>query len=409
MLAVIAAYAGAWADRFGNGTIIFIGGLLISAGYLLASFSTQLWQLYLTQGLLAGAGYSLSFISAVSVIGQWFDRHRGLAIGIAVSGSGLGQFAVSLITIVLITNNGWRVTLRYLALMSIVGLTICGFFIRRRLPLVVHKKNESSSSSSIVYFKNRNFRILYAGGFISTLGYVMPFTYLPQYAIQQGISTSNAVWLLSIMGICSATGRVALGFAADRLGQLPMLRFCIFVGGVSTLCWMACTTMATISVYAAVFGFFSGGLISLMPAVTAKLFGIDKLGEVIGLLYTSQALGNLLSAPIAGYLYAARKSYYPPIAVAGSFMLIGAFLTCLIVDNSKYVHIPDKHLHHELQMSAVKQLRDLAEEEKETKHDVVFPTTLNTPTSSPGGDIEINSRGILKDDDIELNRSSIRF
>ncbi len=332
LLTGLGAYSGAWADRYGNSYIVFTGSLFIGAGYFLASFSNELWHLYLTQGFLAGVGYSLSFISGVSVVGQWFSKNRGLAVGIAVAGSGLGQFAMSMVTNALIVANGWRSTLRYLALINIIGLILCSLAIRRLLPC----KTATESPSSMHYFHQKNFTLLYIGCFLATLGIFMPYTHLPQYALLHGITKGKAVWLLSIMGICSAVGRVAVGYAADRVGKLQMIKLCMFAGGISTLCWMVCTQYYAMAIYGAVFGFFAGGVISLMPAVSADQFGMANIGSVMGLLYTSTAVGNLLSTPIAGFLHDAYHSYYPPISVAGTFMLMGCATLFFMDRQSEY-------------------------------------------------------------------------
>lgn len=326
MLAGLGAYAGRWADKFGNGLIIFIGGIFVSCGYFLASYSTALWHLYLTHGLLAGFGYCLAFISAVSVVGQWFTTRRGFAVGLAVSGSGLGQFVMSIVTQILIQQEGWRMAIRYLALISIVGLTICSLLIRRFTPTSRGQRVESSYKM----FLNWQFSTLYVAALFSSLGMVMPITHLLRYALLHGVSRSNAVLLLSWMGIASAAGRVSLGFAADRAGKLSMLFLCTLGGTVTTFSWLACLDYDSLVAFAVLFGFFAGGLISLMPAVTADLFGVNNLASVIGLLYTSTAVGNLLSAPIGGYLFAVHHNYDLPIVVTGLFMAIATVFLFMV-------------------------------------------------------------------------------
>lgn len=313
----LGAYSGAWADEYGNSRVVFIGGSLVGLGYFAASFSTQLWHLYLTQGFIAGIGYSLAFISGVSVVGQWFTARRGLATGIAVAGSGLGQFAISLFVGAFTIDFGWRTTLRYLALIVFVGLTLCSVAIKRFVPCCKPDPTESG----LAYFKERNFVLLYFSAFFSTLGLFMPYTHIPIYAELHGINNSEAILMLSIMGIASAAGRVLIGFVADVYGKIAVLQLCIAVGGLSTLCWMGCTSFITILLYGIVFGFFAGGVISLFPTVCAELYGIKKLGSVIGVLYTGTAAGNLLSAPIGGFLYDATGNYYASISVAGGFLL----------------------------------------------------------------------------------------
>lgn len=322
----LGAYTGAWADRYGNGLIVGVGGIFTALGFFLASYSMELWHLYLTQGFIAGIGYSLAFISGVSVVGQWFTAKRGLAVGIAVAGSGLGQFALSQVTGLLISKFRWRSTLRILALIDIIGLTLCALVIRRFLPCTT----KSNQQSGMIFFKDINFKFLYTSAVVSTLGLFMPYTHLPKYALLHGVSTGGAILILSIMGIASAVGRVVIGFAADVYGKLVMLMVCMVVGGISTLCWLGCITFASMMVYGIVYGFFAGGVISLFPTVVAELYGIKRIGSVIGILYTGTAFGNLLAAPIAGFLYDGTHNYYASISLAGGLLLISSVFVYMI-------------------------------------------------------------------------------
>jgi MFS family permease len=322
----IGAWTGKLADRYSNERIVFIGGLLIGAGFLLASFSTELWHLYVTQGFITGIGYSFSFIAGISVVGQWFSKRRGLAIGIAVAGSGLGQFAISLITGFFLDHYGWRIALRYLALINCAGLLICAMFIRRRLPCILSMTSESSWKE----FEDSRFCCLFLGGLFNSLGTFMPFSHITVFAARHGISSHNGVLIISMIGIASAIGRISIGWLADRFGKLLMLLICMFGGGVSTLCWIVCTTFTTLMTYAIIFGFFAGGVISLMPNVVAEMFGIQRLGSILGLLYSSTAVGNLLSAPIGGFLLDAYGNYNPAIVVAGIFLLSGMIFIIVI-------------------------------------------------------------------------------
>lgn len=323
---------GAIADRYNNRYVIILGAVLVGLGFFLASLSTELWQLYFTQGLLAGIGYSLSFISGVSVVSQWFTSNRGVAVGIMVAGSGIGQLIFSLMVNALIDHGGWRFTLRILAAINAVSLFLCSLFIVRWLPCT-KKLTMMAGDSSL--FKDRNFCLLFAGTFINSLGTYMPYTHLPLYATMHGISKSQAVLILSLMGVANASGRIVVGWMADRFGKVLMFQLCMLFGGASTLCWMACTTFPTVLIYGLIFGFFAGGIISLIPSVSIELFGSQNPGYVSGLLYSSTAIGNLVSAPIGGFLHDAYHSYYPPIIAAGSFLLAG-LLFVIFIDTHGY-------------------------------------------------------------------------
>jgi MFS family permease len=184
----LGAWTGSLADRYGNNRIIALGACCIGLGYALGSLAQSLWHLYLTLGLITGFGYSFAFISAVSVVGQWFTKRRGLALGTAVAGSGLGQFAMSQITGALLQSFSWRGALLVLALINFVGLMICALFIKRLLPLVKH--DVSSKVSSLDNFKDRNFLLLFLGAFVNSLGAFMPYSHLPIYSENHNKSIS---------------------------------------------------------------------------------------------------------------------------------------------------------------------------------------------------------------------------
>ncbi len=353
-------WTGSYADKFGNNVVTALGAVLVGGGFFAASYSTQLWHLYLTQGIIAGAGYSLSYIAGVSVVGQWFQQRRGLAIGIAVAGSGLGQFAYTQITSALITSFGWRSCLRISAAINFGGLLICAIIVKRYIPLV----KDASPLKSLSNFQDRNFRLLYLASLIFQLGFFMPYTHLPIYATMHGISRTKSILLLSIAGISSAAGRILLGFIADCVGKLNMLRICIIGGGITVLCWMTCNTFNTLLIIAILYGTCAGGIISLVPSVSAELFGVANLGSVLGLLYTSNAVGNLLSAPIGGFLYDRYQTYYPSITIDGIFLIAGGIICCFIKEEMKlsenHEPIPTSEIElHDIQTDSVETIVDL--------------------------------------------------
>lgn len=310
---------GALADRFNNKYTILGGAVLVGGAYVLASFSTDLWHLYVTQGFLAGIGFSLCFMSGISAVGQWFTKNRGLAQGFMVAGSGIGQLVVSMIANTLIQRGGWRFALRILAVLNFSVLLLSSFIVRRWLPCTT----VLSLATAWEKFRDHNFCLLFAGTFVNSLGTYMPFTHLTVFALNHGMTKNQAVLILSLVGVANAVGRIVTGWLADRLGKVFMFQVSMFGSGVSTLCWMVCTSFPKLLTYGLVYGFFAGGVISLIPSVTSELFGIKKIGAVTGLLYSSTAVGNLLAAPIGGFLHDAYHSYYPPISVAGGFLLAG--------------------------------------------------------------------------------------
>ena len=338
LMVAIGLWSGAYADRYSNRLITFVGACFVGLGFFLASFATDLWYLYLTQGLLCGIGYSMTFVAGVAVVGQWFQARRGLAIGIAVAGSGLGQFVVSQWTAFFIAQYGWRDCLRLNALINTVGLMLCSGVLIRKIPL----NPDASALTSIVHFQNSNFRWLYAANALYSIGFFMPFTHLPLYAMDHGISLSQAVLILSVSGASGALGRIVLGLVADHVGKLHMLQMSVFGAGVTVLSWMGCSTFASLMAIGICYGVFSGGIIAMIPAVCAELFGVHSLSSIVGLLFTANTVGNLVSAPLGGIVSDASGSYEVAILIAGSCLVIASGLYFLIArgvdEESSVIH-----------------------------------------------------------------------
>ncbi|KAJ2979382.1 hypothetical protein NQ176_g3289 [Zarea fungicola] len=104
----------------GTKSTLFIGVLLETGALVAASFATQAWHLYLTQGLLFGWGCSFLYIGTIGIIPQWFHRQRGMANGVAAAGSGIGGLIFSLASDAMITNLGVAWSFRITAVCAAV-------------------------------------------------------------------------------------------------------------------------------------------------------------------------------------------------------------------------------------------------------------------------------------------------
>ncbi|KAJ2246600.1 hypothetical protein GGI13_005371, partial [Coemansia sp. RSA 455] len=133
---------GRCAQRFGPGPTVFIGGILMSLGLLLASYSRHIWQLCLTQGVLFGLGVTLTWIPAASAPSSWFDKSRGLATGITHMGLGIGGLIFAPLTRFLLEKAGTGGSLRWLALIMLVCVTV--------VSLGIHSKRHDQRVSEIV-------------------------------------------------------------------------------------------------------------------------------------------------------------------------------------------------------------------------------------------------------------------
>ncbi|KAF9104971.1 hypothetical protein BGX29_000945 [Mortierella sp. GBA35] len=310
--------------RFGVRFIIAIGIVISACGLVLASFATQVWHLYLTQGFMFGMGAGMAILPALVVPVQWFDKKRGLASGISVSGSGIGGAALAPLNRYLISRVGYEWALRIMAIMFIVVVFSVLPCIRTRIPRI--KKGGPLFDLSL--FKDRGFTTMYLMGVLVTFGYLTPVYLLPTYVVKYGMDKTTGATLVGIFSGVNAASRIVLGIAADRFGRFNVLFTCTFLGGLSCFVfWLNAKSLTMSVVFVIFYGINGGGFVSLFPVVAAEVVGVERLAAAVGMLYSGNLFGNLLGTPIASAIVASSGgSYHWAIVFAGAVPIAGAFL-----------------------------------------------------------------------------------
>ncbi|KAJ8329501.1 hypothetical protein QVD99_005558 [Batrachochytrium dendrobatidis] len=294
---LFAIMSGRLSDIYGPRVISCIGAVIVCLSLIIASFSVAIWHLYITQGFLFGLGTSLSYIPILGVLPDWFQKRRGLAMGIAVSGGGIGGLAIAPILQKVISTMGWRWALRIIGIASGAGLFTSGLFLKMRVP------SKRSTNIDFSYFKDSKFVRLFLMALVISLGWFVPLFYIPGFAVQYGMSKNIAALLVGLTNGASGIGRVTLGYLADTTGPVNVLIFCNVVATLLIfLLWPFATTLPLLLVFVILFGFVLGGFASLVPTVVSFLFGSKgNLATVTGMIFTGY-ISNLFGSPIAGVI-----------------------------------------------------------------------------------------------------------
>ncbi|KAJ3261714.1 hypothetical protein HK103_004665 [Boothiomyces macroporosus] len=321
--------AGNLVDRFGHRTVGIVGGVLYMLSLVLASLSCNYWQLLLTQGVMLGLTISIAYFPALTIVSQWFDKKKGLATGIAVGGSGIGGLVLSPITSWMISSFGRE---RALLVTGIVGgsaIILSSMAYQARLPLT------KKSSDYVSLLKNSRFQLLYTLLVIATFGYLAPFFYLPSYAADYKISSTDGALLVGILNGASGIGRVILGYGADSFGHINSFTVCLLLASLSVLLiWPFAQTFPSLAVFASVYGLFVGGYVSILPNVVIKMFGLENIGSKIGLIYSTFFFGSVFGPYIIGYLIDSsttgnQVNYFPVILFSGISMFIATVMLAI--------------------------------------------------------------------------------
>jgi len=296
--------AGHLADRYGPRVVVTTGALVMAAGLILTAFIDRLWVGYITYSIGVGTGIATSYVPMIAVVGGWFLKRRNSALGIAVAGIGCGTVTVAPLAAALINHFGWRNTDIAFGVIGAGILLGCAAMVER--PPVHVTPSEIWIGEAV---RTPAFGLLYLNSFLSSLALFVPFVYLPAFAHDHGTSEVAAAALVGAIGGASVAGRLVLGALADRIGVMFLLKTCYLVLALSFTIWMVGSSYSVLFAFAVVLGAGYGGFVALSPAVIVELFGVGRLGTLMGLMYTSGGVGALLGPPLAGVIIDRSGSY----------------------------------------------------------------------------------------------------
>ncbi len=317
----LGAPAGHLSDRYGPRPVMLAAALFMGVGLVLTSRIDRLWMGYLTYGLGVGLGGACCYVPMVSVVGGWFARRRNTALGIAVAGIGCGTLAMAPVAAMLIDRYGWREAYVILGVASASVLVICALVVEP--PPIARPAARRRLAASV---RTLNFAMLWVASLLSSIAIYVPYVYLPEFAHGRGASPVAAAALVGLIGAASVAGRMALGAVADRTGIMWLYKLCTLALGLSYALWILSAGYGWLVVFALTMGSAYGGLVALAPAMVAELFGVERLGALLGTLYTGSAISALVGPPIAGLVIDTTGSYLWAAAFAGSACVTGFFI-----------------------------------------------------------------------------------
>jgi len=338
--------AGRLNDRYGPRLMVMISIIAMAVGFSLMSTINALWQLYVSYGIFAGAGMSFSYAPITSTIPRWFTAKRGLALGITLTGIGMGALISAPLAQYLISHFGWRTS--YLIIAALIFVIALPFSHLLRLspsekgllPYGIEKieagsKQRDNSPSSTVDFtlkqaiKTKTLWFLFAMYIFLYLVAKMVWVHLKAYATDVGITPMVAATLIGLTGGFNAVGTIAIGSISDKIGRKACFFICFLLMAVMMLWLLKASQAWQFYLFAAFFGFGCGGSYMLFPAATGDWLGTKFLGSIFGVLLLA-ALGGAIGPLLAGYIFDTRGSYELAIIIAAAVLFIAMSLSLII-------------------------------------------------------------------------------
>ncbi|KAI8870241.1 MFS general substrate transporter [Ramicandelaber brevisporus] len=330
MMNLLGPFSGYVNDLVGVRMTVVSGSIIMCLGMILASFAHELWQLFLTQGILVGIGSSMIYLPCTSLPAQWFQKYRGLATGFAIAGSGVGGLALAPITTSLISSMGIHWALRVMGFIVLGGTFTAGLLLK---PLNPPPKDRPRPSVKDMYkwvmFKDIKFVFLLLSGVCSNVAYFVPLYYLPVQASRLGYTASQASSLLSVLNGGSVAGRVLGGYAADLVGPVNNVAVSVLIAAGSVfILWLPFTTIGPFYAFAVIYGAFCGAYISNIPLIVIDTWGAAGFASTLGLTMMGNAIGSVSGSPIAGAILGSdpTTTNFTPVILFGGCILAGCDL-----------------------------------------------------------------------------------
>jgi MFS family permease len=336
-------------DKYGPRAVMELGVALMGGGMLLAPLTTQPWHLYLTIGVLVGAGsVCLGYSGQSLFVPNWFVRRRGLAIGIAFAGVGIGSVTLLPWVQLMIEQTGWRTACTAMGILIIVVLA--------PINLVLHKRPEdigllpdgdpaptatsAKPASNIVdpvwantdwtlglAVRTARFWWIAIGYFCGLYIWYAVQVHQTKFLLDIGFSPTVGVWALGVVSLLGIPGQIWLGHLSDRIGRewvwaISCFGFAICFAALVALKYAPSLWLIYLMVLTQ--GALGYGLTSVMGPVVLEIFQGKHYGSIFGTIMLAALAGGAAGPWATGVLHDFTGSYTIAFAVGIAVSLLSA-------------------------------------------------------------------------------------
>ena len=315
-------------DSAGPRAVMELGVALMAGGLLLAPLTSEPWHLYVTIGVMVGAGsVCLGYSGQSLFLPNWFIRKRGFAMGVAFAGVGIGSVTLLPWVQHMIEGTGWRTACTAMGVLTLVALAPINLLLRKRPEdMGLQPDGDAAPSASSAkplsnivdpvwagtdWTLRRALRtarfwwlaIGYAGGLY--IWYAVQ-VHQTRYLLDIGFSPSVAVWALGAVSLLGIPGQILLGHVSDRVGREWI--WSASCAGFA-ICFAALIALARYPTLPLVYlmvvsqGALGYGLTSIMGAVVVEIFQGKHYGSIFGTIMVAALAGGAAGPLITGLLH----------------------------------------------------------------------------------------------------------
>ena len=330
LLVFVGVITGPIFDRGYLRPMVIVGGCMIVFAVMMLSLAKEYYQILLAQGICLGLGSGILFTPSLAQVTVSFNKHRPIALGCAMIGSGLGGIIYPIVFDHLEPRIGFAWATRVIGFIVLATLSPA-------VAILAWKTTPKKPPRSLFDWSalREPAYVVYAiATFLMFTAYWVPWFYIPLYG-RFGVDTSASLsfYLLSITNACSIVSRLCTPLLQRKLSAIQTLFIMCILGGVLVWSWLSITTFGGFVTFCVFWGLFSGPMAVLPAAAVAELCpSLSVVGARMGMIWATSAIGVLIGSPIAGAISdPTRGDFLGGQAYSGACLFAAAVLVGVTV------------------------------------------------------------------------------
>ena len=334
-------FMGRLADRMGIMIPALIGSLALPAGFYLAAHASSILEICLAFSLLCGfLGSSFSMAPLIADISHWFNRRRGLAVGIAFSGSYVAGAIWPPILQRMFDAQGWRESFIDLALLTLIFMALLSLLLYPRPPTNEQLPTTGSANSNLTnsaISAGTLQSLICLAGFGCCVAMAMPQIHIVPYVMDLGHPAIRGAEMLGLMLGSGVISRVGSGWLSDRIGGLATLLLGSALQLAVLIAFLTGNSLVFLYGISIAFGLSQGGIVPSYTIILRAFFPPKQAGWRISTSFLFTVAGMAFGGWIAGVLYDLTGSYTVSFLNAIGFNILNLWIAASLLKKHRMI------------------------------------------------------------------------
>lgn len=310
-VALVSPFIGMLLDRFPPRRIILPSILIFALALAsLSRLGPDIKRFYITFFLLGLVANGTAQFAYARTILSWFTKHRGFALALILTGSGVGSILIPPATQWMIAHQGWRSGYLLLGGVALLGLPLTAMLVRNRPASDIETHPSSSGISVKAAFSSAAFWLLCGITVLSAFSENGLVTNLAAILTEHGVTAQSAAVALSVRGGAGIIGRLCVGLLIDRFSPQRIQTFILLLAAAGTLVLSFAGSPVVAFLGAGLLGIGLGSEADVLPYLLARYFGRRHFSVLYGLTWTAYAVGGATGPMFIGQLYDTSGAYH---------------------------------------------------------------------------------------------------